>query len=105
RAATRKPSCEKLLGAFHATGDMHAVRAIYRARSAIGAADGRQMGELEITLAAQRELAVAFGIGKAAQYVGNWQSFTACALAHAAHAAIERANPLQMRGENAGVGG
>ena len=51
-------------------------------------------------LAAQRELAVAVGIGEEAQDIGHRQALLAGAVALAAHAAIERANGIQMRGQD-----
>jgi len=50
-------------------------------------------------LAAERELAVAFGVGDEAQHVFDGETLAALALASAAHAAVERADVLELGGQ------
>ena len=56
-------------------------------------------GERKEVLAAERELAVGFGVGDEAQHVFDRQTLAALALASAAHAAVERADVLELGGQ------
>ena len=56
-------------------------------------------GERKEVLAAERELAVALGIGDEAQDVFDGQTLAALALAAAAHAAVQRADVLELGGQ------
>jgi len=94
------------MGSRHSLRNLDAVGALHRALGAIAAADGNLLREqLQKSLPRQRELAIAVGVGQAAQHVGDRQAFLACAVALSAHAAIERPDLLQMRGEQLVIAG
>ena len=78
--------------------------AVDGARGAIRTAGGTRIGQLEIPLTAQRKLTVTLGVGEAAENIGDGQTLLACALALAAHAAVEWADLFEVRGEEFFVG-